>query len=235
MNDVKIPTKREYDAKISSIIPENVFRMITNPFYFPSLKPEEQKEMLQNMAGNVTDEDVARLKPEYAEFLAALEGTTIMEKAKEIKAKKSACNEELSLIPTKIETAAKLKPADEDWGALEKDLEAKKKELEKVDAILANDRSAQNAEVYEKRNSLQTQINSKKLEESNRKNALRLEADKKRNTDIQEAENAAASHRNEYTRKINDKKAELIKREGEVKLAIGSSYEDAKRKWQTWR
>lgn len=230
VNDVKIPTKREYDAKISSIIPENVFRMITNPFYFPSLKPEDQKEMLQNMAGNVTDEDVARLKPEYAEFLAALEGTTIMERAKEIKAKKSACNEELSLIPTKIETAAKLKPADEDWDALEKDLEAKKQELEKVDAILANDRSAQNAEVYEKRNSLQTQINSKKLEESNRKNALRLEADKKRNADIQEAENAAASQRNEYTRKINDKKAELIKREGEVKLSIGSSYENAKKK-----
>ena len=69
----------------------------------------------------------------------------------------------------------------------------------------------------------------KKLEESNRKNSLHLEADKKRNADIQEAENTAASQRNECTRKINAKKAELIKREGEVKLAVGSTYENAKK------
>ena len=229
VNDVKIPTKREYDAKISAIIPENVFRMITNPFFFPYLKPEEQKEMLQDMAGNVTDQDVAQLKPEYAEFLAALAGTPIAEKAKEIKAQKSSCNEELSLIPTKIETAEKLKPADENWDALEVELSAKKAELKKVDAILANDRSVQNSEVYTKRNNLQEQINNKKLEESQRKNALRLEADRKRNSDIQEAENTAASQRTDIVRKINEKKTELVKREGEVKQATGSSYETAKK------
>lgn len=229
VNDVKIPTKREYDAKISAIIPENVFRMITNPFFFPYLKPEEQKEMLQDMAGNVTDQDVAQLKPEYAEFLAALAGTPIAEKAKEIKAQKSSCNEELSLIPTKIETAQKLKPADENWDALEVELSAKKAELKKVDAILANDRSVQNSEVYTKRNNLQEQINNKKLDESQRKNALRLEADRKRNSDIQEAENTAASQRTDIVRKINEKKTELVKREGEVKQATGSSYETAKK------
>ena len=229
VNDVKLPTKRDYDAKIGSIIPENVFRMITNPFFFNSMKPEEQKAMLQDMAGNVTDQDVAQLKPEYAEFLAALDGTSIIEKAKEIKARKSACNDELALIPTKIETAQKLKPADDDWDGLERDLAAKKKELEKVDALLANDKSAQNAQLYEKRNTLQAQINSKKLDLSQRKNALHLEANKKRNTELQDAENAAASQRNDVTRKINDKKAELIKREGEVKLAAGSSYENAKK------
>lgn len=229
VNDVKIPTKREYDAKISAIIPENVFRMITNPFFFPYLKPEEQKEMLQDMAGNVTDQDVAQLKPEYAEFLAALAGTPIAEKAKEIKAQKSSCNEELSLIPTKIETAEKLKPADENWDALEVELSAKKAELKKVDAILANDRSVQNSEIYTKRNNLQEQINNKKLEESQRKNALRLEADRKRNSDIQEAENTAASQRTDIVRKINEKKTELVKREGEVKQATGSSYETAKK------
>lgn len=229
VNDVKIPTKREYDAKISAIIPENVFRMITNPFFFPYLKPEEQKEMLQDMAGNVTDQDVAQLKPEYAEFLAALAGTPIAEKAKEIKAQKSSCNEELSLIPTKIETAEKLKPADENWDALEVELSAKKAELKKVDAILANDRSVQNSEVYTKRNNLQERINNKKLEESQRKNALRLEADRKRNSDIQEAENTAASQRTDIVRKINEKKTELVKREGEVKQATGSNYETARK------
>ena len=222
VNDVKLPTKREYDAKISSIIPENVFRMITNPFFFNSMAAEDKKVMLQDMVGNVTDQDVAQLKPEYAEFLIA-------EKAKEIKAKKSACNEELALIPTKIETAKKLKPEAEDWDALEKELAEKKAKLAELEALLRNDRSAQNAQIFEQRNSLQTQINEKQLEESKRKNALRLEADKSYNQAVQEAESTAAKQRNEIQAKINDLQIAITKREGEVRLSAGKSYEDARK------
>lgn len=229
VNDVKLPTKREYDAKISSIIPENVFRMITNPFFFNSMAAEDKKVMLQDMVGNVTDQDVAQLKPEYAEFLAELAGTPIAEKAKEIKAKKSACNEELALIPTKIETAKKLKPEAEDWDALEKELAEKKAKLAELEALLRNDRSAQNAQIFEQRNSLQTQINDKQLEESKRKNALRLEADKSYNQAVQEAESTAAKQRNEIQAKINDLQIAITKREGEVRLSAGKSYEDAKK------
>lgn len=229
VNDVKLPTKREYDAKISSIIPENVFRMITNPFFFNSMAAEDKKVMLQDMVGNVTDQDVAQLKPEYAEFLAELAGTPIAEKAKEIKAKKSACNEELALIPTKIETAKKLKPEAEDWDALERELAEKKAKLAELEALLRNDRSAQNAQIFEQRNSLQTQINDKQLEESKRKNALRLEADKSYNQAVQEAESSAAKQRNEIQAKINDLQVMLTKRAGEVKLNAGKGYEDAKK------
>lgn len=230
VNDVKLPTKREYDAKISSIIPENVFRMITNPFFFNSLPAEDKKLMLQDMVGNVTDQDVAQLKPEYAEFLDALAGTPIVEKAKEIKAKKSACKEELALIPTKIDTAKKLKPEAEDWDALEKDLADKKARLSEVEAILRNDRSAQNQQIFDQRNKLQSAINEKNLEESKRKNALRLEADKNYNNAVQEAESDAAKHRNEIQTKINAIQVDLTKRQGEVRLEAGKSYEDARKK-----
>ena len=229
VNDVKLPTKREYDAKIGSIIPENVFRMITNPFFFNSLPAEDKKLMLQDMVGNVTDQDVAQLKPEYADFLSALAGTPIAEKAKEIKAKKSACNEELALIPTKIETAKKLKPEAEDWDALEKELAEKKAKLADLEALLRNDRSAQNAQIFEQRNNLQAKINDKQLEESKHKNALRLEADKSYNQAVQEAESTAAKQRNEIQAKINDLQVLLTKRSGEVKLAAGKGYEDAKK------
>ena len=42
LNGVKLATKKEYDSEVAAIIPEDVFRMITNPFYFTSMKPEEQ-------------------------------------------------------------------------------------------------------------------------------------------------------------------------------------------------
>lgn len=46
INDVRCGTKKEYQAEISEIIPENVFRMITNPHYFPRLSADDQKDML---------------------------------------------------------------------------------------------------------------------------------------------------------------------------------------------
>ena len=64
LNDVKLATKKEYDAEIAAILPEDLFKMVTNPFCFTSLKPDVQKSMLLDMAGSVTDDEVAQLKPE---------------------------------------------------------------------------------------------------------------------------------------------------------------------------
>ena len=230
VNDVKQPTKRDYDAKISGIIAENVFRMITNPFYFTSLKAEDQKAMLLEMAGDVTDEDVARLSPEFADFLTALAGTDIQEKAKEVKARKRACNEELNLIPSKIETSEKLKPEAEDWDALSAAIADKRKQLADIDALMRNDKSAQNAQVYEQRNSLQTAINNKRLEESKRVSALRISADATYNEAVRKAENDAAARRAEIQKAINGKETERINREGVVRQVAGKAYTDAQAK-----
>ena len=61
MNGVKLKTTKEYDAEVAAILPEDVFRMITNPLYFPTMKAQDQKAMLLEMAGNVTNEEVANI------------------------------------------------------------------------------------------------------------------------------------------------------------------------------
>lgn len=230
INDVKQPTKRDYDAKINSVIAENVFRMITNPFYFTRLKPEEQKAMLLDMAGNVTDDDVAKLQPEYAEFLAALEGTAIIEKANEVSARKSACNQELKLIPSKIETAEKLKPNEENWDAINRELENKRKALKEVEALMKNDKSSKNEQLFEQRNSIQQQINKKKEEQTKREGALKEAADKQYNSDINAANNAASQERIKIQEQINAKNEDLTKREGIVRQETGAAYNEAKSK-----
>ena len=227
VNDVKLPTKREFDAKVSGIIAENVFRMITNPFYFTSLKAEDQKAMLLEMAGDVTDADVARLDPAFADFLAALAGTDIQEKAREVKAKKSACKEELKVIPSKIETAEKLKPEAENWDALTEALAAKRKDLADIEALMRNDRSSQNAQVYEQRNGLQQAINGKRLARTNRISALRLTADSTYNEAVRNAENEAAARRTDINRAINGKETERANREAVVRQTAGKAYTDA--------
>lgn len=175
INDVKVGTKKEYDAEINAIIPEDVFRMITNPFYFTSLKPETQKDMLLEMAGNITDDEVAALKPEYVELLAQLSGRSLSQYAKEVAAKKKACKDELAVIPSQIDTANRLKPADEDWVALDAELAEKKERLAEIEAQIA-DKSKLNEKEYQRKAEIQKKIGDKRMALIQAENAIRTQA-----------------------------------------------------------
>ena len=139
-------TKKEYDAEIAAILPEDLFRMVTNPFYFTSLKPEVQKEMLLDMAGSVSDDEIAQLNPEYIELFAHLSGRSLAQFTKEVASKKRACKDEISVIPSQIDTANRLKPEAEDWAALERELEDKKRKLAEIDAQIADKSKVNEAE-----------------------------------------------------------------------------------------
>ncbi len=176
INDVKQSTKKDYDAEISAIIPEDVFKMITNPLFFTSLRPEVQKDMLLEMAGTVTDGEVAALKPEYLSLLAHLNGRPLATFLKEVVAKKRAIKEELSVIPAKIETAQSLRPESEDWKALEQELKDKKAKVAEIDAQIADRSQLADAEFQRKYN-IQKQISDKQLELSRRQSDLRSQAE----------------------------------------------------------
>lgn len=188
INDVKQSTKRDYDAEINSIIPEDVFKMITDPGYFCRLSAAAQKEMLLDMAGTVTDEEVAALKPEYLALLGSLQGRPLAMFIKEVAAKKRAIKDELSAIPASIETAERLKPAPADWKALEKELKAKQEELAQLDAQIADKTQLNEAETKRKVD-IQQSIGELKLSLQRRQNEItqgaengRTEAQRKVNT-----------------------------------------------------
>jgi DNA repair exonuclease SbcCD ATPase subunit len=180
LNDVKLSTKKEYDSEVSAIISEDVFRMITNPFYFPSLKPEAQKEILLDIVGTVTDQEVANLNPEYSNLLAQLSGRTIAQYAKEVSAKKKACKDELAVIPSQIETAQKLMPEEEDWVAIDSEIAHKNARIQKIEEQIT-DKSKLNEQEYQRKANIQKQIGEKRLQLTNRENAIHAEANKGRN------------------------------------------------------
>lgn len=51
---------KKYADEVAEIIDEQLFKLITNPAYFPSLDWETQRDILLTVAGNVTHEDVAK-------------------------------------------------------------------------------------------------------------------------------------------------------------------------------
>lgn len=156
INDVRCGTKKEYQAEISEIIPEDVFRLITNPFAFNALKPEIQKGMLMEMAGTITNEEVAVLDDSFVALLEELDGKPLVTFLKELSAKKKACKDVLAVIPSNIDTAQRLCPTSENWEEIEAELESKKKLLADVDAKIT-DKSKASEEEYKRKAEIQKQ------------------------------------------------------------------------------
>lgn len=206
VNDVKLATKQEYDSTVASILPEDVSRMITNPFYFTSLNPDVQKSMLLDMAGDVTDEDVAGLKPEYVELLAQLSGKSLAQYSKEIAARKKAIKDELVVIPSNIETANRLKPEEEDWVALDAELTEKRTKKAELEASLS-DKSKLVEEEYKRKANIQKAIGEKRISLTKKENELRATADKGRNDvslKIRDMEYKLKLHEGDLVRKRNE-------------------------------
>lgn len=207
INDVRTGTKKEYQAEISEIIPEDVFRMITNPYYFTSLSAETQKDMLLEMVGNIDDEEVAATDPDFLALLDQINGTSLAKWAREIAAKKKAYNDALATIPASIETAQKLMPESENWAALEKQLKEVQDRVKEIDAQIA-DKSALNDEAYKRKMALMKQQADKRIKLQDRENTIRMEANAAHNkalSDIQQMENELSIYQKNLDNYRNDK------------------------------
>lgn len=207
INDVRTGTKKEYQAEISEIIPEDVFRMITNPYYFTSLSADTQKEMLLGMVGNIDDEEVAATDPDFLALLDQINGTSLAKWAREIAAKKKACNDALATIPASIETAQKLMPDSEDWAMLENELKGVQDRVKEIDRQIA-DKSALNDEAYKRKMALMKQQADKRIKLQDRENAIRMEVNAAHNkalSEIQQMENELSVNQNNLDKYRNDK------------------------------
>lgn len=160
-----IPVKEaEYKAAVESIIPPEIFKCITNPFYFPRLRWQDKREILLQMAGDVTIEDVARRAPEFEALLAELSGKTLDDYIKKYATQIARINTELAQIPVRIQEAERATPQAPDYAALETEkieLEARARELEK---LATNASEAERARTKEQAEILQ-QIREKQSEQ----------------------------------------------------------------------
>lgn len=66
-------TEKDYKAAISDLVSEDLFKMLTNPTYFPSLKWKEQRDILMRFVSDVSDYELAKDKTEFVELLSELQ------------------------------------------------------------------------------------------------------------------------------------------------------------------
>ncbi len=65
-------TEKDYKAAISDIVSEEIFKMITNPTYFPSLKWKEQRDILMRFVSEISDYELASGNDKFAGLLDEL-------------------------------------------------------------------------------------------------------------------------------------------------------------------
>jgi len=96
--------KKEYDARIVEIADENIFRLLTDPRYFnESLHWQKRRELLLEVCGDVSDEEVINSKSDLSKLSEILGNRTIEQHRKVIQARRSEINKELEKIPVRID------------------------------------------------------------------------------------------------------------------------------------
>lgn len=214
INDVPVKVK-EYNERVAEIVEEDVFKLLTSPSYFnEQLHWKERRQILLDIAGDVSDEEVISSNKDLSALNDALSGRSIEEHKKMVASKKSKINKELESIPDRINEVVRAMPEVESEN--EADLQAEVERLEQAieDKKEEKSRVLNGGEVSEKEKALRevegelldiknqfqsdnyTKINQKKKELSN----LQFQLDEiKRNiigcdSDIQQQDNLINKH-----------------------------------------
>lgn len=147
----EVPLKEsEFQAKVSGLVNENVFKLISNTSYFNSRPWQERRSVLLQIAGEISNTEIfdslitVSNKDQFIALQNALNGKkTVEEFKKEIVGKKKKINDELDLIPVRISEANRSLPDLLNYVELENSLTAFQSELSDVETQLLNKTKAQ--------------------------------------------------------------------------------------------
>jgi DNA repair protein SbcC/Rad50 len=136
-NDVPLQQK-DYQAKINSMVQEDVFKLLTNVLFFNSLDWQKRRSVLTQIAGTVTDGEIASSNLEYKQLIDLLvrESKTLEEYKKQLSATKKKLKEELEAIPTRIDEARRGMPEQIDFTLIEGLIADKNIELNSIEASM---------------------------------------------------------------------------------------------------
>lgn len=99
--------KQEYQSVVAGIADESVFRLLTDPAYFNQHLPwQKRREILLNVCGDVSDEDVIAADESLKELLNILSGRRLEDHRKVLAAERARINKELEKIPVRIDEVA---------------------------------------------------------------------------------------------------------------------------------
>ena len=184
--------KKEYEERISEIIDEDIFRLITDPLYFnEQLHWSERREVLTQLVNGIDNEEVIAQDESLEKLADVLKELSIDQHKKALKRKMNDLNEEIEKIPIRIDETTQNLPDIQklDENEIKKNIEKLKQDKKKKEKELS--RVENGGEVAQKEKEL-----------------AELE------TELQKIKN---EHTAEYEEKIENKKEELEEIKDEIR------------------
>ena len=137
-NDVPMSVT-EFTKKVNDVLNEQVFKMITSPTYFNSIPWKDRRNLLIDIFGEVSNEEVAKGNSAFENLVLKLnQGKTLEEYNAQIKASIKKAKEDLKGIPARIDEVFRGKPEAQDFRVLEIELETYQRQLDKVDLEISD-------------------------------------------------------------------------------------------------
>lgn len=208
INDVPMKLS-EYKARVDEIVDENLFRLITDPLYFPTQHWEKQRKFLFNMAGEISDSDIVERNPEFQAVLDMLTGKSVEDLSREIASKKKAITDKMKLIPTRRDEAVRGLIEDRDWDSIEASIKSLSEDVDSMKNQSSAYEKAMSEAAY-KRRTIASDIEDKRTEVMKHRMAL-----------TRELESGYYNRLNKYEddiREIKSLKFKLSSVEGDIKF-----------------
>lgn len=155
-NDVPMSQKK-YNEKVDEIIDEKVFKLITSPSAFNSLKWQDRRDVLVKIAGEVSDADLAAGNVEYTDLVAQLTNKSLDEYKKQIAATIKKAKDDIKMIPTRIDEVERSKPDPVNADQINAEIQVKETNIQRIDDQIL-DKSKAFDEVINQRNANQDEI-----------------------------------------------------------------------------
>lgn len=226
-------TQTEYKAEIANILPETLFKSITNPMYFPSLKAADQRLLLEQMVGETDFVDVVSQKEEWALLEKYIENGDVEKFRENLAYKIKLVKEELKLIPSRISEhqteLVELESKDYDFPILEKRIAEIEKGLQYYDDMLA-DASKGSDERFTAKTAIRKQIQAYEVERDSiidKINKENREAEKLHESVVSSIEEAIEKQR----RNIRDANVDVQSNERRKEL-LEKQKVDFRTRWQ---
>lgn len=214
-NDVPVSVT-EYKKRVKELVDEGIFKIITNPLFFPSMPWKAQRDQLFTLAGAVTEEEIAKDNPEFQALLDMLSGKSLSDFRKEVSARKKKLKADLEKVQPKIDQTRSLIPDAEDEDSLQAQLEDTEQEIKSVT------RASEDVAERIRQSGSSSALRQRKIEEL-KAQQRKLIADEARRAD--EATYAQGATRRELEQKLDTAKREIadLRKEAERHDKIAQS------------
>lgn len=214
-----VPTKMsEYNSYITAILPEGtpdgLMQLLSTPDGIPTMEWKALRKLLLDTTGGVDETELTASRAEYRELKREV-GDTPLERAEtQWKATKSKLTKELKEYQPRIDQTAAMKPAPQDWEAIEGRIAELDKDLGTYSAQVAKATETANAAYLEedlcrqRLTRIATDIARLEADRERAKNRTKIEAETK-------VEELKARSRNTLLREGDAKRA-LERAEGDI-------------------